>query len=91
MGGLGSAKVYICAHYCKFQLEKSESVLIVGGGAVGVELAGEIAETYPDKKVTLVHSGTTLVTMEFGQKFQDQINAAIEKYQENVKVIKGNH
>jgi len=70
------------------ELEKSESVLIVGGGAVGVELAGEIAETYPDKKVTLVHSGTTLVTMEFGQKFQDQINAAIEKYQENVKIIK---
>ncbi|GMP99111.1 hypothetical protein CsSME_00046725 [Camellia sinensis var. sinensis] len=31
------------------------------GGPTGVELAGEIAVDYPDKKLTLVHSGTRLI------------------------------
>lgn len=35
--------------------------MIVGGGPAGVELAGEIAMDYPDKKVTLVHSGPRLL------------------------------
>jgi NADH dehydrogenase FAD-containing subunit len=31
-------------------------VLIVGGGPVGIELAGDIATEYPEKRVTLVHA-----------------------------------
>ncbi len=38
------------------QLEQARQVLIIGGGSVGVELAGEIASTYPDKQITLVTS-----------------------------------
>ncbi|TXT09232.1 hypothetical protein VHUM_02706 [Vanrija humicola] len=36
-------------------IKHAESVLIVGGGSVGIEVAGEINETYPRKKVTIVH------------------------------------
>ncbi|KAH8920060.1 FAD/NAD(P)-binding domain-containing protein [Atractiella rhizophila] len=36
------------------EYEAAEEVLIVGGGPVGVEGAGEIKEKYPNKKVTLV-------------------------------------
>lgn len=36
------------------RLKSAENILIVGGGPVGVELAGEIAEHYPQKNVTLV-------------------------------------
>lgn len=43
------------------KIEKASSILIVGGGPTGVELAGEIAADYPDKKLTLVHSGTRLL------------------------------
>jgi len=39
----------------------AQSILIIGGGPVGVELAGEIVVDYPDKKVTLVHSGERLL------------------------------
>ncbi|KAG0270197.1 Apoptosis-inducing factor 2 [Linnemannia exigua] len=42
-------------------LKKSKSVVVVGGGACGVELAGEIKNAFPDKKVTLIHSSQTLV------------------------------
>ena len=31
-------------------------IVIIGGGAVGIELAAEIKEHYPEKEVTLVHS-----------------------------------
>lgn len=39
----------------------ARSILIVGGGPTGVELAGEIAADFPDKGVTLVHNGSRLL------------------------------
>ncbi|KAI7833998.1 hypothetical protein BX661DRAFT_176449 [Kickxella alabastrina] len=44
---------------------ESNTVMVVGGGAVGVEIAGFLAEAYPAKKVTLVHSGSRLLPMNF--------------------------
>lgn len=38
------------------KIKKSTKVLIIGGGAVGLELAVEIREHFPEKEVTLVHS-----------------------------------
>ncbi|KAL7107917.1 hypothetical protein ACP275_06G083500 [Erythranthe tilingii] len=56
--------------YYKTEQEKiksADSILIVGGGPTGVELAAEIIVDFPDKKVTLVHRGSRL--MEFiGEK-----------------------
>ncbi|CAN6277568.1 unnamed protein product [Urochloa humidicola] len=43
------------------KIESSDSVLIIGGGPTGVELAGEIVVDYPDKKVTLIHRGSRLL------------------------------
>ncbi|KAK6926526.1 FAD/NAD(P)-binding domain [Dillenia turbinata] len=43
------------------KIKSANSILIVGGGPTGVELAGEIAVDFPDKKVTLVHSGSRLL------------------------------
>ncbi|XP_057464585.1 uncharacterized protein LOC130754390 [Actinidia eriantha] len=43
------------------KIEAARSILIVGGGPSGVELAGEIAVDYPGKKVTLVHNGFRLL------------------------------
>lgn len=43
------------------KLKAAKSVLIVGGGPTGVELAGEIVTDFPDKKVTLVHGGARLL------------------------------
>mmetsp|Transcript_45774 Transcript_45774/g.71725 ORF Transcript_45774/g.71725 Transcript_45774/m.71725 type:complete len:335 (+) Transcript_45774:199-1203(+) len=43
------------------RIQKAASVTIVGGGVVGVELAGEIITEYPGKTVTLVHSRDRLV------------------------------
>ncbi|KAF5446324.1 hypothetical protein F2P56_031961 [Juglans regia] len=43
------------------KIKSANSVLIVGGGPTGVELAGEIAVDFPGKKVILVHRGTRLL------------------------------
>ncbi|XP_052199708.1 uncharacterized protein LOC127806231 [Diospyros lotus] len=43
------------------KIEEARSILIVGGGPAGVELAGELAVVYPDKEVTLVHNGYRLL------------------------------
>ncbi|KAG0097512.1 Apoptosis-inducing factor 2 [Podila epicladia] len=42
-------------------LVKSKNIVVVGGGACGVELAGEIKTAYHDKNVTLIHATSTLV------------------------------
>ncbi|KAJ9177880.1 hypothetical protein P3X46_009811 [Hevea brasiliensis] len=53
------------------KIKSAHSILIVGGGPTGVELAGEIAADFPEKKVTLVHNGSRL--MEFiGPKAADK-------------------
>ncbi|KAI7866706.1 hypothetical protein BDF14DRAFT_1882258 [Spinellus fusiger] len=38
------------------QMIKDSQKPIIGGGAVGIELASEIKEQYPEKEVTLLHS-----------------------------------
>ncbi|XP_071706898.1 uncharacterized protein [Rutidosis leptorrhynchoides] len=43
------------------KIKAAQSILIVGGGPTGVELAGEIAVDFPEKKVTLVHNGYRLL------------------------------
>ncbi|KAG4974247.1 apoptosis-inducing factor homolog A-like [Glycine soja] len=43
------------------EIKSAQSILIIGGGPTGVELAGEIAVDFPDKKLTLVHKGARLL------------------------------
>jgi apoptosis-inducing factor 2 len=38
------------------KLKTAQNILIIGGGIVGVELAAEIIEHYPEKNITMVHS-----------------------------------
>lgn len=43
------------------KLSVADSVIIIGGGPVGVELAGEIAYRWKDKKITIVNSGNRIL------------------------------
>ncbi|KAJ1440751.1 hypothetical protein SESBI_01824 [Sesbania bispinosa] len=53
------------------KIKSAHSILIVGGGPTGVELAGEIAVDFPDKKLTLVHKGSRLLEF-IGAKAADK-------------------
>lgn len=56
------------------KLNKAKNILIIGGGIVGVELAAEIAQKYPEKKIQLVHSHSTLInrTPKRSQRYSQQ-------------------
>jgi len=43
------------------RIKSARSIMIVGGGPTGVELAAEIVVDFPDKKVTIVHKGPRLL------------------------------
>ncbi|MCA9485849.1 MAG: FAD-dependent oxidoreductase, partial [Nanoarchaeota archaeon] len=43
------------------KLCKAKRILIIGGGLVGVELAGEICDSYNDKQITIAHSKEKLI------------------------------
>jgi NADH dehydrogenase FAD-containing subunit len=55
------------------QVERSSNIVIIGGGAVGVQTATDIKEIYPNKTVTLVHSRAQLMP-KFHPKFHSLIS-----------------
>jgi NADH dehydrogenase FAD-containing subunit len=68
------------------RLAQARSVAIVGAGAVGTELAGEIASAQPDKSVTLISSDETLFPM-YPARLGAQLKHKLEKL--GVQVITG--
>ncbi|PIN90442.1 hypothetical protein COU61_02595 [Candidatus Pacearchaeota archaeon CG10_big_fil_rev_8_21_14_0_10_35_13] len=43
------------------KIRKAKKIVIIGGGIVGVELAGEMINEYPEKKVVIIHSDKRLM------------------------------
>ncbi|GAB5578441.1 ferroptosis suppressor protein 1 isoform X1 [Prionailurus iriomotensis] len=48
----------------KQRVRRSRSVVVVGGGSAGVEMAAEIKTEFPEKEVTLIHSHVALADKE---------------------------
>ncbi|ETL85401.1 hypothetical protein L917_15038 [Phytophthora nicotianae] len=69
-------------------IERAEKVLVVGGGAVGCEVAAEIKVKYPSKSVTIVDANKQLISgSNLRDKFYSYLNASLEKL--GVKVVLG--
>jgi len=45
------------------QVKRASKIVIVGGGAVGVQMATDLKEVYPEKDVTLIHSRDRLMQL----------------------------
>ncbi|KAG6847570.1 hypothetical protein H0H93_007320 [Arthromyces matolae] len=52
------------------KVSKAQDIVLVGGGAVGMELAGEIKDVWPEKKVTIVHGDKLLLNPSYPDKFR---------------------
>ncbi|EFN60120.1 hypothetical protein CHLNCDRAFT_133478 [Chlorella variabilis] len=63
----------------------AKTVVVVGGGSVGVEVASEVADAFPDKKVTIVASGDLLDRM--APSAQQYAEEWMKKH--NVEVLTG--
>lgn len=59
----------------------AQNILILGGGPIGIEIAGEIREEMPWKKVTLVTSKELhpSPTVEFSEKFRARLRKKLEE------------
>lgn len=70
----GTEKSDGCAELKDMQkkIEDIKSIAIVGGGPVGVQLAGDIKTFYEDKRVVLVHSREQLLP-NFGKGLHDYV------------------
>lgn len=68
-------------------IANAENIVIVGGGAVGVEFAGEITDKYKAKNITIVSSSEKLVCPDFNDKFYSNLDYYIQAA--DVKVIHG--
>lgn len=54
-----SSVLYLQKHQA--DVKKAKSVVIVGGGAVGVQMATDMKELYPEKEITVVQSRDQLM------------------------------
>jgi len=72
-------------------VDESKNIVVIGGGAVGVELAAELATTGEARgkpaKVTLIHSRERLIREQFSDNFQKSLLSKLETI--GVKVVLG--
>ncbi|EPQ52911.1 FAD/NAD P-binding domain-containing protein [Gloeophyllum trabeum ATCC 11539] len=54
------------------RVRAARSVLVVGGGALGIQFASDIAALYPSKHVTLLHSRQTLLP-----RFEEELGRVV--------------
>ncbi|KAF9874781.1 hypothetical protein CkaCkLH20_07918 [Colletotrichum karsti] len=67
-------------------VQKASSIVIIGGGAVGVQMATDLKELYPEKEVTLVHSREHLMPL-YNTKLSDIIKTRFNEL--GVKLVTG--
>jgi NADH dehydrogenase FAD-containing subunit len=60
------------------QLEAAERVALLGVGAVGIELAGEIKAVWPEKHVAIVDPATDVLAPRFSQELRDELRHQLE-------------
>ncbi|KAF8918888.1 hypothetical protein CPB85DRAFT_1279205 [Mucidula mucida] len=59
------------------EFHDAESIVIAGGGAVGVELAGEVKDLWPAKPVTIVQGTAKLLNDTYPDKFRNRLASSV--------------
>lgn len=59
-------------------LEHANRVMLLGAGAVGLELAGEIAAAWTDKHVVLVDAADQILPGPYDQRLRDELNHQLD-------------
>lgn len=66
-------------------IKAAQTIAVIGGGAVGVEIATDIKSYYPQKQVTIVHSRRQLLP-NFGLRLHDYVTKAVSKMGINLQL-----
>lgn len=65
-------------------VEKCNIVTVVGAGAVGIEIAGDVKTKYPEKVVNLIHPHDSFPPEPLTEKFREAIRDSLERAKVNV-------
>ncbi|TDC84912.1 FAD-dependent oxidoreductase [Actinomadura sp. 7K507] len=76
-------------HATRKALADADSVLLLGGGPVGLELAGEITSVWPDKAVTIVTRDDDIVPGGYPDEFRAELRRQLDAM--GVRVLPGAH
>ncbi|KAF4303657.1 hypothetical protein GTA08_BOTSDO08145 [Botryosphaeria dothidea] len=68
------------------KVRQAGRIVVVGGGAVGVEVAADAKSEYPEKSITLVHSREEVIG-QFGKRLKDAARKGLEDL--GVEVVLG--
>ena len=75
---------------CHNDVKNAETIVIVGGGPVGIELLGEIATIFPNKKITLIHGGDKILPADgIKDELRQSILTRIKDTFKNCAVVTG--
>ncbi|PFH49805.1 hypothetical protein AMATHDRAFT_146753 [Amanita thiersii Skay4041] len=58
----------------------AQDIVIAGGGAIGIELAGEIKDAWPTKNVTIVHGNGALLNKSYPDKFRKRAEQRVRAH-----------
>lgn len=59
--------------YWRKMYEQAQHIVLIGGGAVGIETAGEIRDVYPNKKITIVQADDMLLNATYPERYRRDI------------------
>jgi len=60
-------------------IKNADRILIIGGGAVGIEMAGELKSFYPNKKIMLMDGNTDLLSNQNVPKMKKRLEQKLKK------------
>lgn len=64
----------------KNTLESKSNITVIGGGAVGIEMAGCLKRSFPDKSIRLIHPHPKLLPEPLSDRFKDTIYTSLTSY-----------
>jgi len=73
----GEAQVKEFIRNSRDEFEKAQSIVIAGGGAVGLELTGEIRDIWPRKQITIVQGGSALLNEAYPEKYRRRVETGV--------------
>ena len=59
-------------------MKESKNIIIIGGGPIGIEMAGEIVDEYNDKNIHIIHNRDVLCDPSLSSKFHNKLLAAVK-------------
>ncbi|KAH9476010.1 Ferroptosis suppressor protein 1 [Psilocybe cubensis] len=96
--GNTKAEIVELATTWRTRFEKANDIVIVGGGSIGLELAGEIKDLDQNKNVTIVHAQPLLLNDSYPERWRRRtakdleargVNLVLGEYVDEVEVVDG--